>query len=115
MYGASTPIRKMMNIQDKQDNHIVWLETRMQTVELTPENEEVLIDKVIWYRQYIPDWIDSDFWLGKDGKVRITEPPPMYIYDWGRRTIERSQSEQYPERTPEEWRRYRKQQADGYL
>jgi hypothetical protein len=115
MYGASTPIRKMMNIQDKPDNHIVWLETRMQTVELTPENEEVIIDKVIWYRQYIPDWIDSPMWLDKHGGVRITEPPPQYIYDWGRRFIERTQTEQYPAHTPEEYRRLRKQQQDGYL
>jgi hypothetical protein len=115
MYGASTPIRKMMNIKDEKDNHIVWLETRMQTIEITPEGEEVEIDKVIWYRQYIPDWIDSDFWLDKNGELRVTEPPPQYIYDWGRRTKDRSTQDEYPARTPDEWRRLRKRQQDGYL
>ena len=76
----------MMNIKDDHDTGIVWLETRMQTIELTPENEEVQIDKVIWYRQYIPDWIDSDFWLDTKGAVRITDPPPIYFCDWGRKS-----------------------------
>jgi hypothetical protein len=115
MYGASTRIRKMMNIEDEKDNQIVWLETRMQTMELTPEGEEIEIDKVIWYRQYIPDWIDSPMWLDLKGEVRITEPPPQWLYDWGRKVIERTQVESYPARTPEEWRAYRKQQQDGYL
>lgn len=85
LYGASKAISHMMNIKDDHDTSIVWLETRMQTIELTPENEEVQIDKVIWYRQYIPDWIDSDFWLDIEGKVRITDPPPIYFCDWGRK------------------------------
>jgi hypothetical protein len=85
MYGASKRIRAMMNIEDDKPNQIVWLETRMQTIELTPENEEVEIDKVIWYRLYIPDWIDSPMWLGEHGEILGTDPPAQYIYDWGRK------------------------------
>jgi hypothetical protein len=115
MYGASTRIRAMMNIKEEKDSDIVWLETRMQTQELTPEGEEVQIDKVIWYRQYIPDWIDSSMWLDARGKIRITDPPEQWLYDWGRKLVEHNQGEQYPARTPEQWRAYRKQQQDGYL
>jgi len=78
---------------------VIWLETKMQTLEHTPDGEPVSIEKVIWYRQYIPDWIDSDrfvdlvpsgsyivnkkpFW----NKLRKTDPPPLYFCDWGRRT-----------------------------
>jgi hypothetical protein len=115
MYGASTRIRKMMNIEEEKNNDIVWLETRMQTQELTPEGEEIEIDKVIWYRQYIPDWIDSPMWLDLKGQIRITDPPEQWLYDWGRKASERNKRDVYPERTPEEWRAYRKQQQDGYL
>ena len=92
LYGASTSIRKMMNIQDTDEKHevfytleesegfddlglgyleivqhrrgtdIVWLETRMKTVELTADNEEVQVDEIVWDRQYIPDWLDHSFW-----------------------------------------------------
>jgi hypothetical protein len=115
MYGASKNIRAIMNIEDEKDSQIVWLETRMQTNELTPEGEEVVIDKVIWYRQYIPDWIDSPMWLDLKGDVRITDPPEQYLYDWGRKIQERGSQQDYPARTPEEWRAYRKMQKDGYL
>ena len=33
---------------------------------------------------YIPDWLDSDFWLYQ-GKLRQTDPSELYIYDWGRK------------------------------
>jgi hypothetical protein len=84
MYGASTAIRKMMNIEPDKPSQIVWLETKMQSPETTPEGETIEIEKVIWYRQYIPDWIDSDFWLTPEGWIAPADPPPKYIYDWGR-------------------------------
>lgn len=83
MYGASKNIRDIMKLEEKKQNHIVWLETRIQYPEMTPEGEEVETEKVIWYRQYIPDWIDSDMWLLK-GILRQEDPPAQYIYDWGR-------------------------------
>lgn len=85
LYGASKAISHMMCLKDDHETDMVWLETRLKTVELTPENEEVEIDRVIWYRQYIPDWIDNDFWLDPRGKVRITDPPPLYFCEWGRK------------------------------
>jgi len=104
MYGASKRIRAMMNIEDDKPNPVVWLETRMQTIELTPENEEVEIDKVIWYRLYIPDWIDSPMWLGERGEILGTDPPAMYLYDWGRK----AKGEIYnPPQDPAEARRQR--------
>ena len=84
MYGASKNIRAIMNIKDEKDSPIVWLETKMETHEITPEGEEVNIEKVIWARLYIPDWIDSSMWLDIRGNVRLTDPPPQYLYDWGR-------------------------------
>ena len=116
MYGASKNIRDMMNIETERESHVVWLETRMQTVELTPEGEEVPIDKVIWYRQYIPDWLDSTFWLDINGVLRITDPPPLYLCDWGRRTIEGTQQHRGSVNVPELTERQKRKLAeDGYL
>jgi hypothetical protein len=84
MYGASTAIRKMMNIEPDKPSQIVWLETKMTAPETTLEGETIEIEKVIWYRQYIPDWIDSDFWLTPEGWIAPSDPPPKYIHDWGR-------------------------------
>jgi len=84
MYGASKRIREVMNIKDEKPSQIVWLETKMTSPEITEEGEEIEIEKIIWYRQYIPDWIDSDFWLTPGGYIAPTDPPPQYIYDWGR-------------------------------
>lgn len=88
MYGASKNICDIMKIEDKTQNHIVWLETKLQAPETTPEGEVIEIEKVIWYRQYIPDWIDSDFWIWNN-ELRINDPDPVYIHDWGRRTTNR--------------------------
>ena len=98
----------MMNIKPDKPSQIVWLETKMTSPEITEKGEEIEIEKIIWYRQYIPDWIDSDFWLnptiniwwqsqkylkyGIDwmierqciGTILPTDPLPKYIYDWGR-------------------------------
>jgi len=84
MYGASKRIREIMNIKPDKPSQIVWLETKMTSPETTEEGEEIEIEKIIWYRQYIPDWIDSDFWLTPGGYIAPTDPPPQYIYDWGR-------------------------------
>jgi hypothetical protein len=126
LYGASTSIRKMMNIADTDEKRdvfytleesegfddlgpgyleivqhrrgidIVWLETRMQTVELTPENEEVFVDEIVWDRDYIPDWIDNSFWTresnmldwqwwhGINCVVADKARDKMYHCNWGR-------------------------------
>lgn len=117
LYGASKAISHMMSIKDESDNDIVWLETRLKTVELTPENEEVEIDRVIWYRQYIPDWIDNAFWLDIHGKIRQTDPPPIYFCDWGRPAREFGRKDIQPEPTKPQLteRQRRKLEQDGYL
>jgi hypothetical protein len=84
MYGASKRIREMMNIKPDKPSQIVWLETKMTSPEITEKGEEIEIEKIIWYRQYIPDWIDSDFWLTPEGCILPEDPPPKYIHDWGR-------------------------------
>jgi hypothetical protein len=103
MYGASTAIRKMMNIKDTCEKHdvfytldesegfddlgpgyleivqhrtgtdIVWFETRLETIELTADNEEVVVSEIVWDRLYIPDWIDHSFW---------TKEPDMLDWQW---------------------------------
>lgn len=103
MYGASKNVSHIMNIEDEKDNNIVWLETKINDVkkdiqqdgtEFTYEEE-----RVVWYRQYIPDWLDSPFWLqdtatgyySERGKgligtgIRLIPPDKTYIYDWGRK------------------------------
>ena len=88
MYGASTGIREVMNVEDKEDNQTVWLETRIEGPGKDKDTGEIFTeDRVIWYRQYIPDWLDSQFWLRPDGGVRWEDPPETYIFDWGRRLI----------------------------
>ena len=99
MYGASKRIRQMMNIEPDKPSQIVWLETKMTSPEevredivdtsVFPPTKKTVItiienERIIWYRQYIPDWIDSDFWLTPEGNILTTDPPPQYIYDWGR-------------------------------
>lgn len=91
MYGASKNVSHIMNIQDEKENNIVWLETKINDVkkdiqqdgtEFTYEEE-----RVVWYRQYIPDWLDSPFWLqDKSPNLRLKDPDKLYIYDWGRKT-----------------------------
>lgn len=114
MYGASKRIRAMMNIEDDKPSPIVWLETRMQTIELTPENEEVQIDKVIWYRQYIPDWIDNPMWLGERGEILGSDPPAVYFCDWGR-PLKTGIIYQTPTQIGISERQRRKLEAEGYL
>lgn len=118
MYGASKRIREMMNINDEKDNGIVWLETKMQTTESTPEGELIEIEKVIWYRQYIPDWLDSPFWIQDHSpKLRLYQPEPLYIYDWGRPTVRTGHDPTAGQVTKVELteRQKRKIQEDGYL
>jgi hypothetical protein len=89
----------MMNIEPDKPSQIVWLETKMQEPEeitediidqsTWPPTKKIVItviesERIIWYRQYIPDWIDSDLWLTPEGHIIPEDPPPKYIYDWGR-------------------------------
>ena len=105
MYGASKRIREVMNIKDEKPSQTVWLET---TIIEPEEIQETIVDnsvwppkkkvvttiienkRIIWYRQYIPDWIDSDFWLTPDGHILPEDPPPQYIHDWGRKATHHS-------------------------
>lgn len=84
MYGASKNIREIMNLSDDKADQIVWLETKIQEPQTTPEGKEYESERVVWYRQYIPDWLDSDFWIQTHSKdLRIVDPS-LYIFDWGR-------------------------------
>ena len=105
MYGASKRIREIMNIKPDKPSQIVWLETKMMSpeeiseditdVSAFPPTKKTVVkiiesERIIWYRQYIPDWIDSDFWLTPDGHILPEDPPPQYIHDWGRKATHHS-------------------------
>lgn len=102
MYGASKNIREIMNIKNEKPSQTVWLETKIKEPEtitediidnssFPPKKQTVMTiieyERTIWYRQYIPDWLDSDFWVWQ-GKVRQEDPPKIYIYEWGRKASE---------------------------
>ena len=93
-----------MNIQDEKDNNIVWLETKINDVKKDTQQDGTEFtyeeERVVWYRQYIPDWLDSPFWLQdtatgyyKERKkgtligtgIRLIQPDKVYIYEWGRK------------------------------
>jgi hypothetical protein len=117
MYGASKNIREIMNILDDKQNQTVWLETKIQEPKMTEEGEEFEDERVVWYRQYIPDWIDSDIWL-LNGIVRQEDPPPMYIFDWGRHASNRVECRviQYQPRKKEEgYAEFNKEMAKRYI
>ena len=63
----------------------------MISPEITEEGEEITCEKIIYYRQYLPEWIDSDMWLTPEGKLLPSDPPPKYIYDWGRKATYHAQ------------------------
>jgi hypothetical protein len=89
MYGASKNVSHIMNIQDEPDNNIVWLETKINDVKKAEQQDGTEYfyeeERVVWYRQYIPDWLDSPFWLqDRSNKLRLYDPDKLYIYDWGR-------------------------------
>lgn len=104
MYGASKNVSHIMNIQDEKDNSIVWLETKINDVKKDTQQDGTEFtyqeERVVWYRQYIPDWLDSPFWLQdtatgyyhdrKKGLIgtgiRLIPPDKLYIYDWGRKS-----------------------------
>jgi hypothetical protein len=81
MYGASKNISAIMKPGKILHPQTVWLEMKIED-----ENGEGHIVKG-HYRLYIPDWLDSDFWL-YEGKLRQIDPPVLYIYDWGRKLSE---------------------------
>jgi hypothetical protein len=79
MYGGSKRISSIMKLPEDPDLDIVWLETTYQDVERTPEGGLIDTERVIWARQYIPDWIDTDIWCydrEPDDSVKLC--------DWGR-------------------------------
>ena len=82
-----------MNIKEEKQDKIVWLETKIKDVkkDTHEDGSEYTYDeeRVVWYRQYIPDWLDSPFWLqhetnSKQWSLRIKDPDPIYIFEWGR-------------------------------
>ena len=102
MYGASKNVSHIMNIEEEKRNDIVWLETKINDVKKDTQQDGTEFtyteERVVWYRQYIPDWLDSSFWLQdkatgyyqerKQGLIgtgiRLHDPDKTYIYDWGR-------------------------------
>ena len=107
MYGASKNIREVMNLDTNKPSQTVWLETKLELPEKLENGECINVDKVIWYRQYIPDWLDSDFWLWQ-GKIRQEDPPKIYIFDWGRKASNRVECRIIP------YQPKRKQEEDAY-
>ena len=97
MYGGSKRVSSIMKLPEDKDPDIVWLETRYQDLEKTPEGEFIETERITWYRQYIPDWIDSPLWAEYIeyswvvGNVyerweHYGQPDDtVKIYDWGRR------------------------------
>ncbi len=116
LYGASKNVSHIMNIQDEKQNDIVWLETKIKDVKRDVQQDgtpfEYDEERVVWYRQYVPEWLDSPFWservhyhyecdplvlasyewLGDDESLIFDwchleigkDPDETYIYDWGR-------------------------------
>ena len=103
MYGASKNVSHIMNIQDEKENNIVWLETKINDVKKDTQQDGTEFtyeeERVVWYRQYIPDWLDTALWLkdtsngiyhdrGKDDIIpclRMKDPEKVYFCDWGRK------------------------------
>lgn len=103
MYGASKNVSHIMNIQDEKENNIVWLETKINDVKKDTQQDGTEFtyeeERVVWYRQYIPDWLDTALWLKdssdgiyhgrKQGEVipclRMKDPEKVYFCDWGRK------------------------------
>ncbi len=85
LYGASRRIREVMKIEDEKPSQVVWLETKIDDVQKDDDGEYYEEQRVIWYRQYIPDWLDSAMWLNEQGNVRHVDPDKLYIFAWGRR------------------------------
>jgi hypothetical protein len=90
MYGASKNVSHIMNIEEEKDNSIVWLETKINDVkkDTQPDGTEYTYEeeRVVWYRQYIPDWLDSPFWIQDNSpRLRLYDPDKLYIYEWGRK------------------------------
>lgn len=93
MYGASKNVSHIMNIEEEKQDKIVWLETKINDVKKDTHADGTEYtyqeDRVVWYRQYIPDWLDSPFWLQDENNknqwsLRHNDPDAIYIYDWGR-------------------------------
>lgn len=90
MYGASKNIREIMNIKDDKPCQTVWLETKIQEPQTTPEGEEYEEERVVWDRQYIPDWLDEPLWYGNGRQIpsdlnyEENQKQGIRLYDWGR-------------------------------
>ena len=76
LYGASKRLSGIMKIEPQPHKDTVWLKT-----EITTADGETYTHRG---RLYIPEWLDSDFWLTSDGQLLPGDPPPKYIHDWGR-------------------------------
>lgn len=106
MYGASKNIREIMNIKNDKSCQTVWLETKIQEPAKTPGGgiridvfgneiilpggEEYEEERVVWDRQYIPDWIDEPLWYGNGRQIpsdlnyEENQKQGIRLYDWGR-------------------------------
>ena len=65
-----------MKIEPQPQRDTVWLKTEIDM------GEGEIITR--HGRLYIPEWLDSDFWLTPEGHILPGDPPPKYIHDWGR-------------------------------
>jgi hypothetical protein len=84
-YGASKNLSAIMKLGETPQKGTVWLQTRV--------DDDECGERTIWGRQYIPDWLDSPFWLdnnkGWHEKTGTFDPPAQYTYTWGRKTTNR--------------------------
>lgn len=94
-YGASKRISAIMKLPEPKHKDVVWLETTYQDIQKTPDiiehhgsmcggdvvikGEKIEVDRILWARQYIPDWIDTDIWY-----LGIEPDKSVKLCDWGR-------------------------------
>ena len=100
-YGASKRISEILHIEKEKSKDIVWLETHYENVILDEEKRTEApaiivthtndkgeqVPNIIWRREYIPGWLDTDLWIQdqQTNVLRLYDPPPCYIHErWGR-------------------------------
>lgn len=76
LYGASKRISAIMKTEPQPQRETVWLNTEIDMGEGEPITRHG--------RLYIPEWLDSDFWLTPEGHILTGDASPNFVYDWGR-------------------------------
>lgn len=95
MYGASKRISQILKSENDKDSYVVWLETTINDVKTIEQpdgtKETYEEERIVWDRKYIPDWLDSAFWIQDHSpQLRLYNPDPLFTYEWGRKTIDKN-------------------------